>query len=50
MKGMEIDCGCFGPGEAVSPVTLLRDGAMIALAALVVWGTWRRRTKETHLL
>jgi putative oxidoreductase len=41
MKGMEIDCGCFGPGEAVSPVTLLRDGAMIALAAFVAWGTTR---------
>jgi putative oxidoreductase len=41
MKGMEIDCGCFGPGEAVSPFTLLRDGAMIALAAFVVWGTTR---------
>jgi uncharacterized membrane protein YphA (DoxX/SURF4 family) len=42
LKGMEIDCGCFGPGEAVSPLTLLRDGAMMALAAFVAWGTFRK--------
>jgi uncharacterized membrane protein YphA (DoxX/SURF4 family) len=37
LKGMEIDCGCFGPGEAISIFTLLRDGAMVALAAFVWW-------------
>jgi putative oxidoreductase len=42
LKGMEIDCGCFGPGEAVSPITLLRDGAMMALAGFVLWGTYRQ--------
>jgi uncharacterized membrane protein YphA (DoxX/SURF4 family) len=30
LKGMEINCGCFGPGEAISWKTLLRDGAMVA--------------------
>lgn len=30
VKGMEIDCGCFGPGERLSWVTLLRDGALLA--------------------
>src|SRR5690349_12897551 len=29
-KGMEINCGCFGPGEALTWKTLLRDGAMLA--------------------
>jgi len=29
-KGMQIDCGCFGPGERLSWVTLLRDGALLA--------------------
>jgi uncharacterized membrane protein YphA (DoxX/SURF4 family) len=45
LKGMEIDCGCFGPGEAISVLTLLRDGTMVALAAFVWWGAafYRRR-------
>jgi uncharacterized membrane protein YphA (DoxX/SURF4 family) len=30
LKGMEINCGCFGPGEVISWRTLLRDGAMVA--------------------
>jgi uncharacterized membrane protein YphA (DoxX/SURF4 family) len=30
-KGMSIDCGCFGLGEAISAKTLLRDGALVAL-------------------
>jgi uncharacterized membrane protein YphA (DoxX/SURF4 family) len=29
-KGMEISCGCFGPGEIISWKTLLRDGTMVA--------------------
>ena len=35
LKGMEINCGCFGPGEVISWRTLLRDGAMVA-GALVL--------------
>ena len=38
-SGAGIDCGCFGVGEAVSPTTLARDGALlvctIALTVLV---------------
>ena len=30
LKGLEINCGCFGPGEVISWRTLLRDGAMVA--------------------
>jgi len=30
LKGMQIDCGCFGPGERLSWVTLLRDGVLLA--------------------
>jgi|SRR5947209_14261796 len=30
VKGMTIDCGCFGPGETISWKTLLRDGSMLA--------------------
>lgn len=31
-KGMTIDCGCFGVGEALSPMTLARDGLLLAAA------------------
>jgi uncharacterized membrane protein YphA (DoxX/SURF4 family) len=30
IKGLAIDCGCFGVGEALSAKTLLRDAALIA--------------------
>jgi len=32
-KGLAIDCGCFGPGEALSAKTLMRDGTLVAMAA-----------------
>lgn len=35
IKGLEINCGCFGPGEAVSWKTLLRDGSMLVAALFV---------------
>ena len=36
--GLKIDCGCFGPGEALGPKTLARDFSMLALAvAVTVW-------------
>ena len=28
-KGDTIDCGCFGPGEQISPLTLARDGSLL---------------------
>jgi uncharacterized membrane protein YphA (DoxX/SURF4 family) len=31
-RGLQIDCGCFGPGEALGPKTLLRDGTLVMLA------------------
>jgi uncharacterized membrane protein YphA (DoxX/SURF4 family) len=37
IKGLGIDCGCFGVGEAVSILTLLRDGAMVAVAGALWW-------------
>jgi putative oxidoreductase len=30
LKGMQIDCGCFGAGDVISPRTLLRDGGLLA--------------------
>ncbi len=32
IKGMGIDCGCFGVGEALGPMTLLRDGTLLLLS------------------
>ncbi|HEV2687676.1 MAG TPA: MauE/DoxX family redox-associated membrane protein [Bryobacteraceae bacterium] len=40
IKGMGIDCGCFGLGEKISPFTLMRDGALLALSLALIkqWG------------
>lgn len=35
IKGMEIDCGCFGPGDRLSWVTLVRDGALLGSSVFV---------------
>jgi uncharacterized membrane protein YphA (DoxX/SURF4 family) len=35
-----IDCGCFGIGQAVSPETLLRDGALTLLSLTVTAGAF----------
>jgi uncharacterized membrane protein YphA (DoxX/SURF4 family) len=42
-KGMEIDCGCFGPGDRLSWVTLLRDGALLASSLFVTARAFRQR-------
>jgi uncharacterized membrane protein YphA (DoxX/SURF4 family) len=39
--GMEIDCGCFGLGEPISPKTLIRDGALLSAAFALTWFSWR---------
>lgn len=44
-KGMEIDCGCFGPGEMISWKTLLRDGAMVAAALWLTTMAFLNRSK-----
>ena len=45
-KGMEINCGCFGPGEMVSWRTLLRDGALLAGSLLVTSMAFLRRRES----
>ena len=47
LKGMDIDCGCFGPGEAIGPLTLARDFLMVALTAFVWWAAGARRAQST---
>ena len=39
--GLNIDCGCFGPGEALGPMTMLRDGTLVALALAVTVAGFR---------
>ncbi len=34
-KGMTIDCGCFGVGEALTWKSLVRDGALVASAVVL---------------
>jgi uncharacterized membrane protein YphA (DoxX/SURF4 family) len=42
--GLEINCGCFGPNEKLGAGTLLRDGALLALALAVTIGAfWKAR-------
>ena len=38
--GLEINCGCFGPGERLGPRTLLRDGSLLALSLAVTAGAF----------
>jgi uncharacterized membrane protein YphA (DoxX/SURF4 family) len=45
-RGEGIDCGCFGPGEAISPITLLRDGGLLAASLLLTWAAYRRKRPE----
>lgn len=41
-RGEAIDCGCFGPGEAISPLTMLRDGGLLAAALFLTFLAFRR--------
>ena len=44
IKGLKIDCGCFGPGEELGKLTLVRDGSFLAMAALLtVFAFWPSR-------
>ena len=42
-KGIEVNCGCFGPGEQLGWKTLVRDGSMLALALGVTIGAFLMR-------
>ena len=49
VRGEAIDCGCFGPGEAISPLTLLRDGSMLAGSLWLTITAYRRPPKPAPL-
>jgi len=42
VRGETIDCGCFGPGEAIGPLTLLRDGSLLAGGVFTAVMAWRK--------
>ena len=44
--GLKIDCGCFGPGEALGPKTLIRDGSLVALSLAVTIGAFVSRKRQ----
>ena len=46
-KGMQINCGCFGPGEVISWKTLLRDGSMAAAAIAMTWLAFLQRSQDS---
>lgn len=41
-KGMGIDCGCFGVGEALTAKSLARDGALLVSAIVLTVLAFRR--------
>jgi uncharacterized membrane protein YphA (DoxX/SURF4 family) len=44
-RGIEADCGCFGPGDRISPRTLLRD-AMFLIPSLFLAFQPRPRLRD----
>jgi uncharacterized membrane protein YphA (DoxX/SURF4 family) len=49
-RGLAIDCGCFGPGDALSRWTMLRDGALLSAAVALAWLSWRQAKQRYHAL
>jgi uncharacterized membrane protein YphA (DoxX/SURF4 family) len=47
--GLGIDCGCFGVGEALSEVTLMRDGLLLLLAFTVAVDAFARARRAASL-
>jgi uncharacterized membrane protein YphA (DoxX/SURF4 family) len=47
-RGEGIDCGCFGPGEAISPLTLLRDGGLLAASLILSMTVLRRNSAKSR--
>ena len=45
LQGKEINCGCFGGNEPISPLTRLRDGSMLAGSLFLCVMAWRGRRR-----
>jgi uncharacterized membrane protein YphA (DoxX/SURF4 family) len=43
-RGIDANCGCFGSGDKISPLTIARDASFILPAIFLAWeGRIRRR-------
>ena len=40
LRGIEADCGCFGVGEKISPLTLIRDASFLLPAFYLYLQPW----------
>src|SRR5712692_7188086 len=49
LLGQQINCGCFGIGEALSAKTLARDAALLGLSLAVTVGAFLMRRANTVL-
>ncbi len=43
-RGIEADCGCFGPGDRISPLTLLRDTLFLVPALYLIFEPRKSRS------
>ena len=50
VKGLAIDCGCFGPGEKISWITMLRDGSLLAAALVLAAWSYVERKKGSDAI
>jgi uncharacterized membrane protein YphA (DoxX/SURF4 family) len=48
-RGIDADCGCFGFGERISPLTLGRDALLLIPAIFLVAMPGHRTAAETEL-
>jgi len=46
VKGMRIECGCFGSGDIISPRTLARDGSLLAAALVLALLSFRGKASR----
>jgi uncharacterized membrane protein YphA (DoxX/SURF4 family) len=46
VAGLEINCGCFGPGEKIGPRNIVQDGSFLALGLAVTIGAFLIRRKR----
>ncbi|MBW1711768.1 MAG: DoxX family membrane protein [Deltaproteobacteria bacterium] len=51
VRGLDVDCGCFGSGGGGTQKALLRDLLLLPLSLAVLWTVWLRgrRRRDTFL-
>jgi uncharacterized membrane protein YphA (DoxX/SURF4 family) len=47
-RGIEADCGCFGSGDRISPLSLLRDSAFLIPALFLIFEPRIRARQRTE--